>query len=136
MLASLIALHEDELRADLMEFYGIDLDRAMAGEHSAVQVAACAKCLPQRSRLAAIGNKDNAWGLSEVLLAYLANSLNALIYGMSDKRRRGKRPDLIGPSWMAGKDKKRSLPARAMPVNKLMEELSKPRRAADGNQGR
>lgn len=114
-----------------MEFYGIDLDRAMDGAHSATQVAACVRCLPQRSRLAVLGDGDNAWGLSEVLLAYLANSLNTLIYGMSDKRRRGRRPDLIGPTWMTADSRKHSLPARAMPIEKLMEELRKPRRARD-----
>lgn len=127
-----MALHEDELRADLQEFYGIDLDRAMSGEHSAVQVAACVKCLPQRSRLSVLGNRDNAWGLTETLLAYLSNSLNALIYGMSDKRRRGRKPELVGPSWMTGSGNRRSLPARVMSINQLMEELSKPRRATNG----
>lgn len=116
-----------------MQYYGIDLDRAMAGEHTAVQVAACAKCLPQGSRLSVLSNKDNAWGLTDVVLACISNSLNALIYGMSDKRKRGRRPEPIGPSWMTERDSKRMLPARAMSITKLMEELGKPRRAVDGN---
>lgn len=131
MLASALATHEDELRADLQEFYGIDLDHAIDGGHSATQVAACVSCLPQRSRLAVVSNKDNAWGLTETLLAYIANSLNALMYGMADRRKRGKRPELLGPSWMKGADKERSLPARVMTIDNLMEQLRKPRRDAD-----
>lgn len=132
MLASVLASHEDELRADLQEFYGIDLDHAIAGGHSAVQVAACVSCLPQRSRLAVSANKDNAWSLTDSLLAYIANSLNALMYGMADKRKRGNRPEPIGPSWMTKKGNERTIPARVMTIEKLMETLGRPRRDADG----
>lgn len=126
MLAAAVFRHEDELRADLQQTYGIDLDHAMAGEHSALHIAALTAQLPHESRVFASMNRDAVWTLEGTLLATIANSLNSLCYGMSDKRKRGNPPAIIGPSWMS-KDKMRTLPARAMSVDDLQKELEKPR---------
>lgn len=119
--------HEGELRADLQEHYGIDLDHAMAGAHSPHHIAELCAHLPQQSRLMAIHDPDARWSLTDALLATIANALHNLMWGMSDKKKRGRRPKAIGPSWMQSEDTK-SLPTRVVTIDQLMEELSKPRR--------
>lgn len=119
--------HGDELRADLQQYYGIDLDDAMAGAHSARHVAALLAQLPPDCRVARAEDPDAAWTLTDSLLATVANALHTLMWGMSDPKKRGQRPAPIGPSWMRGK-RTRTLDARAMPVDELMQELTKPRR--------
>ena len=115
---------EDALRADLQRYYGIDLDAAMRGGHSAAHIAALVKYLPSDCALRREHDKDAAWTLRDVLLASILNSLNMLIYGMGDKRHRGRKPQLVGPDYMT----KKKLPARVMSVDELMRELNKPRR--------
>lgn len=115
---------EDALRADLQRFYGIDLDAAMRGEHTAAHIAALVRYLPSDCALRRERDDDAAWTLRDILLASILNSLNALIYGMGDKKKRGKRPSLIGPNYLT----KKTLPARVMSADDLMRELSKPRR--------
>lgn len=125
-LASVIAENESMLRADLQQFFGIDLDRAMDGEHSANHIAQLIECLPQESRLSHSVNKDTQWSLTDVLLAVLINNFRMFVYGMSDPKKRGQKPELIGPSWMT--TQKKTLPARVLPINELLVELNKPRR--------
>ena len=74
---------------------------------------------------------DAAWTLSDVLLAVLVNDFRMFVYGMSDKKKRGAPPETIGPSYLK-RGKKRSLPARVLPIDQLIEELNKPRRRDDG----
>lgn len=62
-----------------------------------------------------------------MLMAHLINDLEALIYGLSDKKRRGKRPKPIGPSYLQ-QDNTKKLAAMPMSRAALMRELSKPRR--------
>lgn len=112
----------------MQQYYGIDLDAAMSGQHTAQHIAALVSQLPRDARLRVKQDKDAQWALSDVLTAILINNFNSFVWGMSDKRKRGKRPDLIGPSWMT-KGRTRSLPARVLPISKLMEELNKPRGA-------
>lgn len=119
--------HPDELRADLQRYYGIDLDHAMNGEHTAGHIASLVVCLPSDAALFRTINPDAAWTLQSVLLAAIFNNLTGLIYGMSDKRKRGSKPKRIGPSWIVNQDK-RKLDARPMSITELMAELSKPRR--------
>ena len=119
--------HESKLRADLQQYYGIDLDRAMDGEHSPHHIACLVVELPSDARLRVAFSDDAIWTLNDVLTAQLLNAFNSFAYGMSDKRKRGRKPELIGPSWMTAK-KKRTLPARTMPVNELMEILNRERR--------
>lgn len=121
------ALDEDEgaVRADLQRYYGIDLDDAMDGAHSAGHVAALITHLPSDASLYRARDKDASWTLEASLSALIFNLLQAYIYGMSDKKTRGKPPKQIGPSWMRSEPK---APACAMTVDELMAELSKPRR--------
>lgn len=117
----------DALRADLQRVYGVDIDRAMEGRHSAEHIAALAAYLPSDSCVYKARSEDARWGLDSTLLAALLNSLNALIYGLGDAKRRGNPPQLVGPSYMT-KGNGRSLDAMAMTADELMAVLSKPRR--------
>lgn len=124
-LASVIAENESMLRADLQQFFSIDLDMAMSGKHSAEHIAQLVAHLPQEARLVHSVNADSQWTLTDTLLAALINNFRMFVYGMSDPKKRGKKPELIGPSWMT--TQKKTLPARVLPIEKLMEELNKPR---------
>ena len=119
--------HPDELRADLQRHYGIDLDHAMRGEHSAGHVAALAANLPLDARVYVAQNADASWTRQEILLAETRNALNKIIYMLADPRKRGNPPEPVGPSWLTA-GRMRSLEARSMGIDELMEELSKPRR--------
>ena len=112
------------MRADLQRYYSIDWDRAQ--EHTPVHIAALIKHLPQDSALGIAYNEDAQWTLDKVLLATIVNSLHMLMWGMSDSKKRGQRPDMIGPSWMRLKTRK--LEAQAMPIEELREKLAQARR--------
>lgn len=129
-LASALAAHGDELEADLQQHYGIDLEAAMCGAHSARHVAVLASQLPPDSRLAASENADARWTLTNTLLAVLANDLRLWIWAHGDKRRRGSRPRLIGPSWMVDGGSSRKAEAQVMTIDALMRELNKKRTEA------
>ena len=122
------ALDDDEgaVRADLQRFYGIDLDDAMRGEHSAGHVAALITHLPSDACIYRSRDIDASWTLEASLLACIFNLISSVVYGMSDKKTRGNRPAQIGPSWMKPESK---APARLMTVDELMAELSLPRRS-------
>lgn len=126
MLAAVAREHPDELRADLQEHYGIDLDHARAGLHTPSHVAALVAQLPPGARVRVAYDADAAWTLDAVLMASVRNSLNSLIWGMSDKKTRGPAPAPVGPSWMT-RGAVRSLPARAMAVDELLEALGRER---------
>lgn len=95
----------------------------MMGGHTAAHVAALVRYLPSDCALRREMDEDAAWTLRDILLASILNSLNMLIYGMGDKKHRGRKPSLVGPSYMT----KKKLPSRVMTVDELMRELSKPR---------
>ena len=126
-LVTEFGLHEDKLRADLQQYYCIDLDHAMGGEHTPHHIACLAVQLPQGARVLAAENSDTVWGLSETMLATLVNDFRMFVWGMGDKRKRGNPPERIGPSTMT-KPIGKSLPARKLPVDELLRELNKPRR--------
>lgn len=126
-LAVALSTHEDELRADLQETYGIDLDAAMCGGHTAPHVAALVRCLPSTSRLGVIQDADNAWTLQDIMLAAIFNSFQAWQWAQLDRRRRGAMPERVGPSWMRNQGK-RKLDAQVMTIDQLMRELGKKRR--------
>lgn len=117
---------EGALRADLQRYYGINLDDALGGACSIVHLAALANNLPQESASNVALNPDAAWTLEATVLADLRNHLAMLMWGMDDKKRRGRKPKRIGPSWMT-KETMRKLEARTMTIDALMKELSKPR---------
>lgn len=121
-----LARHEDALRADLQQTYGIDLDAAMCGGHTAPHVAALVHQLPPDSRLGIIDNADNAWTRAEVLLAAIFNSMAAWQWAQLDKRKRGPMPKRVGPSYM--REDGRKLDAQVMTIAQLMRELQRPRK--------
>lgn len=127
-LAACLAEREDELRADLQEFYGIDLDAAMGGGHSAPHVAALVAQLPPASRLAVAADPDNAWTTEAVMLAAIFNSFQAWQWAQMDRRRRGQMPERVGPSWMRRKPGERKVDAQVMSVAQLMRKLGIERR--------
>ena len=129
LLAAILRMYPDELRADMQEVYGIDIDLAPMQGHSAIHVAALAAQLPHGARIHRAEEQDCAWSLTDVLLAALLNEFRTMEWAMLDKRRRGPRPQPVGPSYMAGRHR---LKARAMPVDELMEILSRPRTEAAG----
>lgn len=103
------------------------LDGAMGGAYPAPFVAALAEQLPQDCRWRRAYDKDAWWTGDRILAANLVNSLNALIYGLSDKKKRGSKPKPIGPSW-AMRQGGRGLPATVMGRDVLIERLSRPRK--------
>ena len=119
--------HDDELRADLQQTYGIDLDIAMGGKHTAAHIAALVVQLPPNARLRVAEDKDALWTLSDVIAVNTYNALRMFMWGMSDPKKRGNQPEIIGPEWMKQRGK-HSLPARVMSVDELMDYLTLPRR--------
>lgn len=100
----------------------------MAGGHTASHIAALAFHLPPGSCLKAAIDPDAGWTRSEILLAAVFNDFNAMLWGMGDPKSRGPEPHLVGPSWMAkGRQRTHTLAARAMPIDELMEILTRPR---------
>lgn len=127
LLAAMVRFYPEELRADLQRVYGIDLDHAMRGEHTAEHVAALACNLPRDACVFEAANPDARWGLPEIILADIRNTLVGFVWGMADRRKRGRKPYPIGPSWMV-KGKTRTLDARVLTIEELQKELAKPRR--------
>lgn len=125
LLSRYLALDEGAVRADLQRFYGIDLDDAMAGAHSAGHVAALMAHLPSDASIYRATNDDAAWTLDSSMLALIFNLMQTYLYAMADKRTRGKPPEMVGPSWMKGG---RKADARAMTIDELMAALQLPRR--------
>ena len=124
---ALLSEREGALRADLQHHYGIDLDHAMAGEHTAMHIAALVDNLPPDARVFAVADPDAEWTLASVIAADIRNILIGYIWSMADPKKRGPEPKRLGPSWMTS-DRARKLDARVMTVGELMAELSKPRR--------
>lgn len=102
----------------------------MDGAHSASHVACLAVHLPPDSRTAAANDPDARWTLEAAMEAAIYNLFAAYVWGQSDKRRRGPRPQPVGPSWMTQRGGRRKAEAQAMTADALMRELSKPRREA------
>lgn len=132
-LAAAMTLYPDALRADLQRVYGIDLDHAMAGEHTAGHVASLVACMPPGSAMAIAQNEDAVWSLEAKVLAEIRNLFADYLWALVDKRKRGKRPAHIGPSWMR-KEHTRTLEARVLSIEDLMEELNKPRTVSANGQ--
>lgn len=126
MLAYAYREHEGELRADLQQYYGIDLDRAMAGEHTAGHLAELVRHLPDGARVRVAIDPDEQWTPALVIDACLYNAFASFVYGLADKKRRGRPPDRIGPSWMRAGGMRKAQ-AKVMTIDELRAELSKPR---------
>ena len=108
----------------MQRYYGIDLDAAMRGEHSAAHIGALVAYLPSDCALRRAVDKDAAWDRHDILLASILNSLNMLIYGLGGKKHKGQKPPLVGPDYMIRK----KLPARTMSADELLAVLNQPRR--------
>lgn len=92
-------------------------------------MAALVKCLPLDCAINRAASDDAQWTLEAQLVAYIANQINGFMYSLSDPKRRGPRPAIIGDSAMREKlGGRRKLDAVSMPIDQLMHELSKPRR--------
>lgn len=114
----------------MQRFYGIDLDHAMRGEHTPNHIAELVRFVPQDSALVRAIDDDAMWTLDRSLLAALLNSLNLMIWGMSDKSKRGAKPEMVGSSRM--RNNGRALDAQAMPIDELMAVLSLERSVTSG----
>ena len=129
LLAYVLAFREDELRADLQEHYGIDLDFAMAGGHTAKHIAALVAQMPAGARIRICENDDERWTLETSMLAAIFNQINALIF-MFGAKKGDKRPQLVGPSWMVS-DSGKKVDAMVMTIDELREVLARPRRSKE-----
>ena len=117
-----LARHPDELRADLQQYYGIDLDHAMEGGHSAGHIAALLCQLPVNARVRVANNPENAWTFEAVLMAVVANRVGTVIKAL------GGNASPIGPeSVIGGGDGSRVISGVSMSPGELLEVLSRPR---------
>lgn len=124
-----MAKHPDELRADVQQYYGIDLDHAMAGEHAATHIAALVCQLPIDARIRIANNQDNLWTFTDTLIAAVANRLGSILNAL------GGDVEPIGPAYAMGREggSGRIVQAVAMTRAELDERLSRPRIALEGN---
>ena len=127
MLGFALGRHEDELRADFQQFYGIDLDAAVDGAHTARHCGALVAQMPAGARIRVCESDDERWSMESSMLALVANEINALIY-MFGAKKGDRKPPLIGPSWMTN-DRAGKVQAQVMTIDQLRAELAKPRRA-------
>lgn len=98
----------------------------MSGEHTPNHIAELVRFIPHDSALGASVDEDAAWDMDRTLLAMILNSLNLLIWGMSDKNKRGAKPEQILPKHL--KRKSRKLDAQVMSIDELKAALSLERR--------
>lgn len=110
----------------MQQFYGIDIDHAMNGAHTPIHIAALVEKLPPKSRVLFELDKDSYWDLPDILMATLINHFRLFVWSLGGAK--GAEPERIGPSWMKKKANSKKLEAMAMPIDSLLEELSKPRK--------
>lgn len=130
MLVFLACERLDELRADLMQTYGVCLDEAMDGRYTPDFVASLAVQLPEDCRCRVAEDADALWNMDRALQAMLVNQLRLLSWALGEKGKRGPKPKLMGPRWMTEASNEKKLAAMPMSRRRLMAELAKPRREA------
>jgi len=86
--------YRSELRADFLHYYGLHL-HAMPADYTLEYAGDLAANLPHDSAVWKAINPANEWGTAEHLLAYIANTLAAFVYGFS--RSKGTKPKPIKP---------------------------------------
>ena len=69
----------DELRADMQQYYGLDMD-GMGRDHSVMHYATCAAQLPLGSRTMSALNPDASWGWTERLLSLIEYDLRVVAW--------------------------------------------------------
>lgn len=126
LLGLLMAEQPSKLRADLQQYYNVDLDAARAGGHSAAHVAALVAELPQTSRCRLALNIDNRWTLETSLLATLINVVGAVFGG------KGAKPLIDLPGADTSNDK--TITGVTMDAAQLMQLLAKPRTACTSDE--
>ena len=120
MLARELDEHPDELRADLQQYYGLNID-GMGRDFSTLHAAALVAQMPEGSRTARAHDPDAAWTLDRLLAAVVANNTNWLVWSKTkDGQRNRNRPKPIGPD---GPGKPKHIRGMAMAPDKLMAEL-------------
>lgn len=119
-------MYEVAARADLQQFYGIDLDHAKRGDHTPLHIAALMEKLPPKSRVLYEINHDSYWELNDILAATMINHFRMFMWSMGGGK--GAKPDNIGASFMKRESPARKLDAMVMPIDELIAELSKPRK--------
>lgn len=125
----------DELRADLMQQYGVCLDDAFCGRYAPDFVASLVVQMPEDCRWRVAENPDALWNMDRTLLALLVNQMQGYIWANADKKKRGPKPKPIGPRWLVESDNTRKLPAMPMSREMLLAELAKPRTGGDVDGG-
>lgn len=93
MLARLLSRRHDELEADLRETYGVYLGDMGTPRLPVRHVATLAAQLPRRSRCMVADDADNAWSDQEGILAQIEHDIRMLCWAMSDRSKRGRRPE-------------------------------------------
>lgn len=116
------------MRADLQHYYGIDLDHAVAGEHSPAHVAALVVQLPQDARLKVATNPDNRWTFEAQLVAGVYNRLLDICRAFAKPG--GPPPAYLGPRSVleAADGEGGEYGGEAYEVEELERLLSLPRR--------
>lgn len=112
----------DELRADLQEVYGLNLD-GMGRDYTTLHAAALVSQLPEGSRVARAYDPDAIWTTDRVLAACVANAINWIVWSKTKDGQRGRnKPGLIGPR---PRDKEKHIRGIAMEPERLMAELAR-----------
>ena len=128
MLARVMGEHPDELRADLQEHYGLDID-GMGRDFSTLHAAALLAQMPEGSRTAMAYDPDAAWTSRMLLAASMANALNWLVWSRTEDGRRGRNmPRPIGPDSSGGGS--RRIKGLAMAPDELMATIERIREEA------
>lgn len=111
----------------MQQYYGIDLDAACGGRHTAAHVASLVSQLPQDARVRVAEDEGNRWTLEASLMALIFNAICA-VFGGDD----APRIDLPGAE---PRNNKRTIAGDAMTVEQLHAALSRPRHAAPDDVG-
>lgn len=124
-LAFFLSKYPDHIRADFQHYYGLNLDD-MGGAYSVMHAAALASQLPHDSRTHIAIDPQNAWGLSECVMAMIEYNTHLTWYASTeDARRNRNRPvPLLG----GGETRRKTTQGIALDQEDYMEILSKPRK--------
>lgn len=89
-LAAALERHPDEVRADLQQYYGLDLD-GMGRDYTHEHAACLVSQLPRESRTARAEQPACEWGPSERLLALIEYGVRVLAWQNSRDGEKGRR---------------------------------------------
>lgn len=89
LLAAVEYEHPDELRADLQQYYGINID-GMGVDYTHAHAAVLMRQLPLTSRLARIADPDSAWTDETHFLAAIEYDLRILAWQKTKDAQHGR----------------------------------------------